>query len=248
MHKYKKNRDLITEDTVLYDLKIDKNIIHFIPKNILTDSFYLKIIKLNLIALVDVPNKFLTKENHSKIDRLKRTEIDYIPKEDLNDDMCIKYFYLDHKTINKIPKEFLSSIFYYEIVYQDAENMRFVPKECQNLKMMKTFFLFYDAPLLCSDFEEIYLNENLVRKIPYRIYTSSVLRNGLMIRCIPVDCRTKNLCIESVKNTKFKITSLSYSPKKIITFKFLKTIFEDKTTYKELNKGKYKKNLSYNYF
>jgi uncharacterized protein YbcV (DUF1398 family) len=252
MHKYEIiDRDLIHEDMVLHDLKKDRKCLYFAPKNVLTDKFYLRAIDSNLIDLIDVPNKFLAKVNYPQISKLKRIEFDDIPKEDLTFDICLKYFYLNDKIINKIPLHFLNEEFYYEIVWLDPSNISFVPEKFYNLNMIKRFFLFYEPNFLLSDINYIIiaLNKDLVRKISYKIYAASVLKNGLMIYYIPVDCRTKNLCIKSIKSTKFIYTVLnSYFPRKIVTFKFLKIIFEDDKTYKDLNKSRYKKNLSYNYF
>jgi hypothetical protein len=264
----------LTEKVCLKLLDIKKIEYKDIPKDCLTPYIYLKLVNYKQIEFKDLPLSFLKKDLHLsffkkenknieisgedwlgeknydyltkdldlKIKKLKRVKFEDMSEEEITLEICVKYFYLDNKIINKIPKKFLNEEFYGEILNLDIGNIRFI--HYQTLEMVKRFFLSYDAQI---EFEDINLNINLVNKIPLKIFFSSVRRNGLMIFYVPEKFRTQKLYLDALSNTDKKITILYHynHKKKLITFKFLKLVFKDKNN---LNKAKYKKNLSYYHF
>lgn len=198
----------------------------YIPINILTEDFYLKI----NCRLYLVPEEFRSYNLCSH--RMKNRDIlEYVPEEHLSLEMCQlatkELNFYQNSNLKSVPETFRT----YDFCFNSAANntsLKYVPEEHRNIEMcLKHFFKGADTSFYSGEWDNytfvpkdiktkdfnikiVSLNPNYISQIPdsersFEVCCKVVEQDGSLLMKVPKQHRTLEMCKLAYKNTKSDI-------------------------------------------
>ncbi len=239
----------------------DDILLDFIPDNIKNYNFWLECVRIMSMYLTKVPENLIDyniiftafKTDNIKLDykieNFKSLELcieaiknnmnylNFLSEKILNYDLCLEAVKLNNCDLSDIPKKFITQELCLEAIKNNSSitNLEYVPKE------FKTYELYLEA---IKNYSDRYENEYIGGKINVGLYCfiqESIKNNCEILKIIPEEFKTYELCLKIVKNllkchTQQYPTIYKYIPKSLMNFFNSKTLKNNYNFLKELGK------------